>query len=147
MIARQLSGRSRILTDEVEINRDNVLDVLYKAFEVHRQNQMDIQYLLDYKGGDQPLLREKLIRPEIDISNIINAAEYVTWFHTAYFWSQPPLLVQRSDMEVPEQNAEMDDSGYQWRLFCEYLYVRSSLFFLRLSECSRKQEDDGSLIF
>lgn len=111
MIARKLSGRSRILTDEREINRDNVLDVLFKAFEKHRKNQADIQYLLDYKGGEQPLLREKLIRPEIDIYNIINAAEYVAWFHTAYFWSQPPLLVQRSDVEVPEQNAEMDDSG------------------------------------
>lgn len=108
---RDLRGRRRILTDEREITRDNVVKVLFKALSIHRQNKEDINYLLNYKGGDQPLLREKIIRPEINIKNVLNAAEYISWFHTAYFWSQPPMLVQRSDMEVPESDPERDDSG------------------------------------
>ena len=48
-------GRIKIYTDVEEITKDNVLSVLRKAYALHRTNAADMQMLIDYEAGDQPL--------------------------------------------------------------------------------------------
>lgn len=55
----RLLGRQRIYTDAETINKNNVVDVLQKAYAKHRQNVLEIQYLIDYERGEQPLQRAK----------------------------------------------------------------------------------------
>ena len=62
-----LLGRQKIYTDVEKIDKNNVVDVLQKAYAKHRQNVLDIQYLIDYERGEQPLKRQKTVRADIDI--------------------------------------------------------------------------------
>ena len=107
----QLRGRKKILTDTREINASNVVDVLMKAYSDHCMNQLEIQYLIDYELGDQPLQREKIIRPEISIEVSENAASYVTDFKRGYFWGIPPVLIQHGDREMHISDPASDDVG------------------------------------
>ena len=49
-------GRKRIYTSEEEITSANVVDVLQKALEVHKENREQIQKLENYYLGDQEIL-------------------------------------------------------------------------------------------
>lgn len=107
-----LRGRRRIYTTKKEITRDNLLEVLSNAFGVHIQNQTEIQYLFDYELGEQPLQREKIVRPEVDVKISENAANYVVEFKKGYFWGIPPVLIQHADKEMRKENdAKSDDLG------------------------------------
>lgn len=59
-------GRIKITTDVTEITYKNVIDVLREAYSQHRTNASDIQSLLDYEAGEQPIIRTKNVRPDID---------------------------------------------------------------------------------
>ena len=109
-----LRGRQRIYTDQKVITKENIVEVLNDAYTVHQQNQTAIQYLIDYELGDQPLKRQKKIRPEINIEISENAANYVTEFKKGYFWGIPPVLIQHADKEIEDsgsKDAESDDIG------------------------------------
>ena len=80
-----LIGREKIFTDVKEITRDNVLTVLRKAYAKHRINAFDMQRLIDYEAGIQPLPFEKIVRADIDIQTCDNMANYVTEFKKGYF--------------------------------------------------------------
>ena len=103
----QLLGRKRIYTDQKHINSNNVIDVLKKAYDQHCLNLTEIQYLIDYEGGKQPLTRAKTIRSDIDIQINDNLANYVTEFKLGYFWGTPALLVQRGDKNSEGQKSDM----------------------------------------
>lgn len=45
----RLTGRIKILTDVKEVNKDNILQVLQKAYAKHRLNACEIQYLINLK--------------------------------------------------------------------------------------------------
>ena len=107
----RLRGRQRIYTDEKEINQDNLVKVLRTSYMLHRQNQMEMQYLIDYELGDQPLPREKKIRPEIDVRVSENAANFVVEFKKGYFWGIPPVMIQHGDKEMHGTNPMSDDTG------------------------------------
>ena len=106
-----LKGRRKIYTDEKEINSNNIIKVLSDAYSVHRKNQMEMQYLIDFEAGIQPLQRPKIVRPEINIQVTDNAANYVTEFKLAYFWGTPAMLIQRSDKDAHNTSADSDDAG------------------------------------
>lgn len=106
-----LRGRRKILTDEKYIDESNLIKVLRKAYSEHLQNQAEIQYLIDYELGDQPLPREKKIRPDISINISENAANYVTDFWKGYFWGIPPVLIQHGDREMHKTDPASDDTG------------------------------------
>lgn len=106
-----LHGRRRIFTDEKYIDESNIVKVLRKAYTEHLVNQEEIQYLLDYELGDQPLPREKTKRPDIDIKISENAANYVTDFWEGYFWGIPPVLIQHGDREMHRTDPASDDTG------------------------------------
>ena len=105
------AGRIKIFTDQKEINKDNVLSVLRKAYAKHRINAADMQYLFDYEAGIQPLPYEKIVRTEINIQTSDNMANYVTEFHKGYFWGMPVIYTQRGNNEHHNTDADVDSSG------------------------------------
>lgn len=106
-----LTGRRKIYTSEPEITRDNIISVLKKAYSAHQINVAEIQYLIDYERGIQPLKREKTKRKDIDIRVCDDIANYIKKFHVGYFWSSPIMLVQRGSREMHDTDAEVDSSG------------------------------------
>lgn len=106
-----LRGRKRIFTDEPVITSENIVRVLRNAYSTHLENQAEIQFLIDYELGNQPLQREKLVRPEIDAVVSENAANYVTEFKKGYFWGIPPVLIQHGDKEIHDTSKSSDDAG------------------------------------
>ena len=107
----RLRGRQRIYTDETVIDESNLIKVLRTAYMMHRQNQLEMQYLIDYELGDQPLPREKKIRPEINCIVSENAANFITEFKKGYFWGIPPVMIQHGDKEMHGSNPMSDDTG------------------------------------
>lgn len=106
-----LLGRQKIYTDVEKIDKNNVVDVLQKAYAKHRQNVLDIQYLIDYERGEQPLKRQKTVRADIDIKVNSSLPNYIKKFKKGYNWGNPILLVQRGNKEIHNTNPDMDDSG------------------------------------
>lgn len=105
------AGRIKIFTDQKEINRDNVLSVLRKAYAKHRINAAEMQFLIDYERGYQPLQREKTIRSDINIEASDNLANYIKEFKIGYFWGTPITLVQRGNKEHHKTDPEVDSEG------------------------------------
>lgn len=92
-------GRNILFTEEPEITYENVLDVLRNVFPAHIQNATQIQFLLDYDNGQQPIIRKtaKTYRPDIDCECSDNVAHQVSDFWTSYAWGNPISLVQNGD--------------------------------------------------
>lgn len=89
-------GRQRIYTSEPVITYDNVIDILRKAISVHEKNATQIKYLDEFEKGEQPLMRVKTYRKDIDIQACDNVANEVTEFKTSFHWGNPITLVQKS---------------------------------------------------
>lgn len=107
----RLLGRRKIYTNYKTIDRNNIIEVLKKAYSEHRPNAIEIQYLIDFEKGIQPSTRPKVVRPEINHEIKDNAANYVTEFKLGYFWSNPPMLIQHGNNELHKSDANIDDVG------------------------------------
>ena len=105
------AGRIKIFTDQKEITIDNVLSVLRKAYSKHRRNAADIQFLIDYERGEQPLKRAKTIRSDINIETNDNLANYIKEFKIGYFWGTPVTYVQHGDKEHHGTDENIDSVG------------------------------------
>lgn len=88
-------GRGNIYTSEQFVTRDNLIDILTAAESAHQTNVSDINFLVSYEKGKQPLPREKKVRPEIDITDVDNIANQITEFKLGYDWGYPISIVQR----------------------------------------------------
>lgn len=106
-----LRGRTKIYTDERKITRENIVQVLAKAYAIHRQNAYEIQFLKEYERGNQPLLRDKKIRSDIDIRVSSCIPNVIKEFKVGYSWASPIMLVQRGDTEMHDTKKEDDDNG------------------------------------
>lgn len=104
----QHRGRLEIFTDEYEITSANVIDVLQKALGTHLVNVSDINELIEYEKGDQPIHgREKQSRKEINHKIVDNVAAEVTDFWIAFAWGNPITLGQRGNRwDNPEEEAK-----------------------------------------
>lgn len=107
----RLLGRQKIYTDVEKIDKNNVIEVLQKAYAKHRQNVLEMQYLIDYERGEQPLKRKKTVRADIDIRVNSSLPNYIKKFKKGYNWGSPILLVQRGNKEIHNTNSDTDDSG------------------------------------
>ena len=105
-------GRKKILTDVKEITRENIIEVLQKAYSIHKMNARRIQELIDIDRGIQPLKRRKTKRKDIDIRVCDNISNYVKKFNVGYFWSNTIMLVQRGNKEMhnTDESVEMLES-------------------------------------
>ena len=109
---RTLNGRRQIFTSETAITRDNVVNVLAKALEVHYQNRTEILYLEKYLRGVQPILdRVKKVNGEINNKIVVNIANEIVTFKTAEFAGEPIQYKSRASEsdDVPEKVAKIND--------------------------------------
>lgn len=106
VVKRRTFGRQPILTPEVAITRDNIIDVLRKAIPIFERNAADCIYLYNYYKGKQPILdRQKIIRPEICNTIVVNRAYEIVTFKTGRFLYKPILYVNRNEKTTAEVNA------------------------------------------
>lgn len=94
-------GRIQLFTDVPQITYKNVIDVVRKAFSKYQTNIFDINYLLDFDAGIQPIQRKnpKRYRPDIDAEVIDNVAHEVVEFKLGFDWGNPITLVQRGEKD------------------------------------------------
>lgn len=104
-------GRIKIYTDVKEITKDNVINVLSTAMTKHELNRTQIRNLINFEKGDQPLMREKNVRKDIDIKSISNLAHQITEFWLGYFWGNHMAFVQKSDKHPKGSNPTDSDSA------------------------------------
>lgn len=106
-----LHGRRQIFTNEREITRDNVLDVLGKAMPVHLMNRHEIAYLEKYCRGIQPIMhRTKEYHSEINNKVVVNIANQIVTFKTAEFAGEPIQYVSRGGVSesTPQRVANLN---------------------------------------
>ena len=89
------NGRAVIFTDVLEINSENVGKVVSKAMEQHLLNSKKIQNLIEFEAGEQPIVRTKKYRPDIDCKCVDNVANEITDFKLSNNWGNPITLVMR----------------------------------------------------
>lgn len=102
-----LFGRRKICTAEEKITRENLIQVLEEALQVHALNSAEIDYLWKYARGGQPILeRKKEVRPEICNRVVENHAMEIAQFTSGYFLGEPVTYIRRGD-----RSAERDAVG------------------------------------
>ena len=69
-------GRKILYTDAKEVTKENIADILRNVMDDHEENARDIQKLLDFEAGQQPIKRKepKKYRPDIDCQCVDNVA-------------------------------------------------------------------------
>ena len=97
-------GRYEIYTDAVEVNSDNVLGILADAKSYFDTNALMIQRLLDIEAGYMDQIREKKVRPDIDVKTVDPIAHEITVFKEGYHWGNPITFVQRGNEDSGEGN-------------------------------------------
>ena len=99
-------GREVLYTSEPVITYDNIIPILQKLFQKHQHNATEITRLVNFEKGEQPIVRKKKYRPEIDCQCVDNVANEVTDFKTSFHWGNPITLVQHGenndDSEITE---------------------------------------------
>lgn len=135
-MARTLTGRTVIYTDEDVINSSNVVKVLKQALQTHSINTNDIQYLYNYYKGKQPILyRVKDIRPEINNKVVENRANEIVSFKVGYLMGEPIQYVcrggsdeysdainQLNEFVFAEDKAAKDKELADWFTICGTSY-------------------------
>lgn len=133
---RQMNGRRVIKSSVDEITRDNVVDVVMKAYDVHAFNQSEIQYLWNYYKGKQPILnRIKEVRSEICNKIVENRANEIVSFKVGYLCGEPIQYVSRNgderstraiaelnELMFAEDKAAQDQEIVEWQMVCGTAY-------------------------
>ena len=105
-------GRRKITTDITSdmLKESEVLlkQVINTAMITHTQNRREIEYLLEYSKGDQPILRKtKAIRPEINNIMVINHADMITRNIVGYFLGTPIQYTQANGEDKVKKQIDM----------------------------------------
>ena len=115
----ELHGRRQIFTNEKEITRENVVQVLNDALKIHNRNRAEIVYLEKYLRGIQPILdRVKVNNVEICSKTVVNIANEIVTFKSSEFAGEPIQYISRgSKKSVPKKveklNSMMLSEGKQ----------------------------------
>lgn len=129
---REMHGRRVIKSSVAEITKDNVVDVLQKALNVHYLNSSEIDYLWEYYKGNQPILnRVKDVRPEICNKIVENRANEIVAFKVGYLCGEPIQYVGRNGKEettnaitllnelmFAEDKSSKDQQIVEWQMIC-----------------------------
>jgi SPP1 family phage portal protein len=93
-----LQGRRKIVSEyKSEDLKDfnNLVKLLNISKMTHDMNKVEIDYLVNYKNGRQPILdKEKIVRPEINNILIVNHAQMITRSINGYFLGTPIQYIQ-----------------------------------------------------
>lgn len=106
-----MTGRRKIKTAVKEITAENVKDVLSNALSVHNQNAAEISYLWDvYRGKQDIRHKAKYVRENINNKVVINRANEIVTFKTAYLLNEPIQYVSAgSDDSLSKQVASLNE--------------------------------------
>lgn len=129
---REMHGRRVIKSSVEKITKENVVEVLMKALNVHYLNSSEIDYLWRYYCGDQPILhRVKDVRPEICNRIVENRANEIVAFKVGYLCGEPIQYVGRNGEEktteaitllnelmFAEDKAAQDQQIVEWQMIC-----------------------------
>lgn len=102
-------GRTKIMTNYLSasqvgenmygyeiLSRENIVDALNLALQVHRENARQIHYLFEYYKGEQNILkRVKKVRDDVDNKVVINYANTFTRDIIGYTFGKPMQYVAR----------------------------------------------------
>lgn len=127
-----LHGRRKCFTDKKEITPENVVDVVAAACSTHQKNQREIQYLYDYFRGKQDIrCKQKQIRPEINNKVVVNRANEIVTFKSAYFLDEPIQYISDggddetskkvkrfNDYMTAEDKTSLDKEIVDWMHIC-----------------------------
>lgn len=94
-----MNGRIRITTDVEQITYENVISVIRDTIGKHRTNARRIQELLDFEEGDQPLIREKKYRPDINFEITDNIANEIVEFKVGFGYGNPITFKKRNKVD------------------------------------------------
>ena len=93
-----LKGRQKIIsefTSEDLRDEANVATLINATMAQHLVNKADIDWLMEYKNGNQPILqKEKAVRPEVNNKLVINHAQMITRTIIGYFLGTPIQYIQ-----------------------------------------------------
>lgn len=108
----QLRGR-RVITSNhrsKELRNPNILAmVINQAKTEHEVNKSEIDYLINYKKGVQPVLnKKKSVREEINNKVVMNHAQMVTRTVVGYFLGTPIQYVQDGDSKKKDLIDELN---------------------------------------
>ena len=106
-----MTGRRKIKTAVKDITAENVKDVLSNALSVHNQNAAEISYLWDvYRGKQDIRHKAKYVRENINNKVVINRANEIVTFKTAYLLNEPIQYVSAgSDDSLSKQVASLNE--------------------------------------
>lgn len=104
-------GRKKIYTKYADINISNIRDCLNEVMASFFMVRKDIVKLRKFSNGEQMLCHGNLGRDDVNIEDIDNLASYAVDFHSAHFWGNPPMFVQRGQNEAHGTDGEMDSKG------------------------------------
>lgn len=127
------SGRRRIYTDETSITIKNVRKVVLDALTTHEMNVPDIQLLDKIEKNDQDLVRDKDVRPEINIIATDPIASQIVDFKQGYEHGRPIMYVQRAkvDSENPDGIVKLSEEDD----------LRIATFNEMMRECKKSSKD------
>lgn len=109
-LSKSFFGRRKIYIDEVELNRDNIVQILNMILPQFHENQYESVYLYNYYRGNQPILyRQKPNRPEINNKIVENHAFEFVNFKTQLVLSEPLTYTRRESSSISANNTEPDD--------------------------------------
>lgn len=131
-MGRVMYGRRILISDEIEITRENILRVLDDVLSAHSANRSEIKYLWDYYKGKQPILeRKKTVRPEICNKIVENRANEIVSFKLGYLCGEPIQYIARgvepdvadgvsklNEMMFLENKSSFDRELIEWQLIC-----------------------------
>lgn len=102
-----LKGRRKIITEfspEDMLDVKKVRNVINSAISTHLQNKSEIEYLINYRNGIQPILdKTKNIREEINNKVVVNHAQMITRNIIGYFLGTPIQYISSGLADKKEQ--------------------------------------------
>ena len=108
-------GRRRIVTDVEEITRDNVVEELNSALDVHDLNSREIDYLYNYYKGKHPeiLARRKQFNENVCNKITVNRSAEIVDFKTGFLLSEPVQIIGRTEKAKTKAVNQLNDYFYQ----------------------------------
>lgn len=94
-----MRGRKKIMTDVAVVTADNIISIIQKALGDHQENAREIQALMDFEEGFQPLQRIKTYRSDIDIDVTDNVANEIVEFKVALNYGNPISFKKRGSVD------------------------------------------------
>jgi len=88
-------GRQNLFADFKEVSANNVVDIIKAVMSGFLANSKRCDDLLIIESGIMPILREKKVRPDINVHTVDPIAHEITVFKEGYHWGNLINLVQR----------------------------------------------------